>query len=108
VDFEWSWHRFLWGVLGAAAPEVVRLYKLITDAKPLQQLSSNIVVDPMRDVWLRSPTKLEVCVSLAFLALGGAFAVAWGENSALKCLWVGGSLPAIVSAYTQQIPPRLS
>jgi hypothetical protein len=36
-------------------------------------------------------------VSAAFLCLGGALAVAWGENKVWKCITVGASVPLIIS-----------
>jgi hypothetical protein len=94
-------------MIGAAAPEVVRLYKVITDPPQPQLPPGNVVVDPAHhshDYWLRRVRPLEAFVSVMFLCLGGAFAVACGENSQLKCLWVGASLPAIVSAYSNRVP----
>lgn len=34
IDVDWSWYRFAWGVVGAAAPEIVRLYKQLTKTPP--------------------------------------------------------------------------
>ena len=85
----WSWWRFAWGAVGAAAPEVVRLFKIVSDPAG----SAPRISRPYFPI------------SLVFIALGGAFAVAWGENNPLKCLWVGVSLPVIVSSLASQIPP---
>jgi len=93
VDDGWSWWRFGWGAIGAVAPEVVKLYNFVT--------ATTLNAEPLK---LRLP-KSYIPVSLTFIAVGGAVAVAFGENSALKCMWVGVSLPAIVSSFVKQLPP---
>jgi hypothetical protein len=91
ADFEWSWWRFLLGAVGATAPELVRLYKVVTG-------QSQGKLPPMGPA--------DFGISGLFMALGGLLAVVWGENHALKCLWVGVSLPIIISSFAAQIPPR--
>jgi hypothetical protein len=91
MEWEWSWWRFLFGALGATAPEVVRLYKLVTGqtAGILPHFSPPYVA-----------------LSVMFVGAGGVLAVVWGENNPLKCLWVGVSLPVIISSVASQISSR--
>lgn len=79
------------GAVGAAAPEVLRLYKIVTNrsSEPLPQFGYPYFL-----------------ISLLFVAVGGVFAVAWGENNAFKCIWVGLSLPVIISSFGSRIPAR--
>ena len=91
MELEWSWWRFLLGALGATAPEVVRLYKIVTG-----QTEGNLPHF--------SPHYFSI--SVIFMGLGGLLAVVWGENNPLKCLWVGVSLPVIISSFASQIPSR--
>ena len=86
---DWSWWRFLWGAGGAAAPEVVRLYKIKIG------VSSGTLPAFGAGYFL---------ISALFLILGGLVTVAWAENNALKCLWVGVSLPLIISTLASQFP----
>jgi multisubunit Na+/H+ antiporter MnhC subunit len=90
---EWSWWRFWWGALGAVAPEIIRLYKTVTNpaATPLtpQKFSLTYIV-----------------VSLAFVALGGALAVAWNDETAIKCIAVGAATPLIISGFALKLPPH--
>ena len=81
----------MWGVVGAAAPEIVRLYKIITGGSRQT---------------LPEFTFAYFAISTAFAALGGLVALAWDENNLLKCFWVGVSLPAIVSSFARQAPLR--
>ncbi len=79
----------MWGAAGAIAPEVLRLYNMATDRAP----------GPFPRFGLRY-----FVISVFFLGMGGAFAVAWGEDNPFKCLWVGMSLPVIISTFMSQIP----
>jgi hypothetical protein len=91
MEWEWSWWRFLFGALGATTPEVLRLYKLIT-----RQTTE----------MLPSFSLAYFGISAIFMGLGGLLAVVWGENNPLKCLWIGVSLPVIISSLASQIPSR--
>lgn len=71
------------------APEVVRTYKALSRGSE----------DDLPAFELRY-----LLVSILFVGLGGMFAVAWGEDNAMKCLWVGLSLPVIVSSLASQMP----
>jgi len=84
----WSWWRFTWGAVGAAAPELLRLYNIVTGRtrEPLNFRRSYFLISP------------------AFLVMGGFFSVAWGEDPPFKCIWVGLSLPVIISAYGRKPP----
>lgn len=86
---DWSRWRFAWGVVGASAPEVLRLYKIVTGrtAEPLPIFG-----------------RAYFLISVVFLALGGALAVAWGENNPVKCVWIGASLPVIISTFAGRPP----
>jgi hypothetical protein len=90
MPFKWSWHRFFWGAVGAAALEVVRLYKVVTGA------AAGI---------LRAFTFWYFLISVLFIVLGGLFAVAWDDDHPVKCLYVGASVPIIISAWRQTPPP---
>jgi hypothetical protein len=90
VNLDWSWWQFGLGAIGAAAPEIIRLYNIVTGRTP-----GNLpLFGPQYFV-----------VSLIFAVLGGLFAVVWGDNSPLKCLWVGVSLPVIICSLASQTPP---
>jgi hypothetical protein len=91
MELDWSWWRFLFGALGATAPEVVRLYNIVTG----QTEGSLPRFGPPY-----------FSISGLFIGLGGLLAVVWGENHPLKCLWVGVSLPVIISSVAAQLPSR--
>ena len=76
----WSWHRFCYGAIGAMAPEVVRIYKTF-------------------DLRLANSSLFFVGVSIVFLLLGGVFAVAWEDDHAVKCLYVGATFPIWLSGW---------
>ena len=77
---DWDWHRFWYGVIGAAAPEIVRVIKLGT----------------MGDIHLNT---FVVLISAAFLFLGGALASAWKEEDPIKCIYMGATFPLWFSAW---------
>jgi hypothetical protein len=77
---DWSWHRFWYGVIGAAAPEVVRIIKL--------GVGGDIALSPFL-----------VLVSAVFLFLGGALASAWKEEDPIKCIYMGATFPLWFSAW---------
>ncbi len=79
--------RFLWGVLGAVAPEIVRIYRIKTGV---------------------SKGKLPAfgypyfLISLAYAVLSGFIVLASGKTSPVECLWIGASIPAIISYLARQ------
>ena len=81
--------KFLWGAVGGVAPEVARLYKIVT--------ATNAGDLPPFGL-------LYFSVSLLFVAMAGAFAIAWNDENPRKCLWVGASLPVIITTLVQQVP----
>lgn len=85
----WSWSRFIWGCVGACAPEVLRLFRIAT-SHTNRRVTKNI--------------KFYLVIVPIFVALGGLFAVAWGDDNPWKCLWVGASLPVIISGLAIQAP----
>jgi hypothetical protein len=91
ANLEWSWWRFVLGALGATAPEIIRLYKIVTG-----QTEGTLPRFELR----------YFSISVLFVGLGGLLAVVWGENDPLKCLWVGVSLPVIISSFGAQMPQR--
>jgi hypothetical protein len=91
MEWEWSWWRFLFGALGATVPEVVRLSKIVTGRT---------------EGHLPHFGPQYFAISVMFIGLGGVLAVLWGEHHPLKCLWVGVSLPVIISSIASQIPSR--
>ena len=86
---DWSWVRFLWGAIGACAPEAFRIYRIATGKTRERVTKSKLFY---------------VVATIAWALLGGAFAVAWGSDQPLKCLWVGVSLPTIISGLATQVP----
>ena len=89
---DWSWWRFLWGAVGALAPEILRLYKIITgDSKnPLPKFG-----------WAY------FSISVLFVGVAGLFAVAWHEDNAFKCIWLGVSLPSTISILARKPPEQI-
>lgn len=85
---QWDWVHFLWGCVGAAAPEILHLW---TAARHRREDLPKVDI-------------IYVAALLAFAGLGGAVAVLWGENEPFKCFWVGLSLPAIITTFASQIP----
>jgi hypothetical protein len=86
---DWSWSRFIWGCVGASAPEILRLYRIAT-SHTRKRVTKNI--------------GFYLFIVPIFIALGGLFAVAWGDDNPLKCIWVGVSLPVIISTLANQMP----
>jgi hypothetical protein len=72
----------MWGAFGAAAPEVLRLYKQVTRTPPGTPKFSVIYL----------------IVNGLLIFLGGAFAVARNDDTAWACLAAGVSLPMAISA----------
>jgi hypothetical protein len=76
----------VYGTLGAAAPEVVRIYR-----------TADISL-------MRGPLSL-ICFSIAFVLLGGIFADAWEDDRAIKCLYLGATFPIWISAWAHSLAP---
>jgi hypothetical protein len=93
VKVAWSWHRFWYGTVGAAAPEVVRLFKTYKEHELI--LSS------------RHDLAFGLIISLAFIAMGGVFSSAWGDNYPIKCIYNGATFPILLSAWFSSAPPNL-
>ncbi|MFI2765242.1 hypothetical protein ACH5A3_41535 [Streptomyces echinatus] len=74
----------LWGMLGALAPEIVRLYTIRNN--------------PRRFRW----SWFYVAVSVAFSGLGGALALALPATTAWAALYVGVSTPTLVTALVRK------
>jgi hypothetical protein len=93
VNVTWSWRRFWYGTAGAAAPEVVRLFKLLKEqhaAFTFHDLTLGMVL-----------------ISLAFVTLGGVFASAWGDDHPIKCMYNGATFPVLLNAWYSSAPPSL-
>ena len=71
---------FLFGMVGAAAVEGLRTYKIAT-------------LQPVLFHWPY------VLLSITFVVLGGVFSVAWGDDHPLKSVYIGASLPVVLSAW---------
>ncbi len=78
----WSWSRFGWGAIGAAAPEVYRITRTA-------------------DVSLVHAHPYLIVMSIAYVFIGGAFAVAWEDEWALKSIYIGATFPLWISTWTQ-------
>ena len=79
---------FLWGAVGGVAPEVLRWFKIASTGAQPPDLN-----------WLFYTIILSV-----YTLLAGAVAVAFNPDSPWKGLWVGASLPAIISVLVQAGP----
>ncbi len=79
---------FWWGVIGALAPEVIRLFKTVSAAQPLPAFQ-----------WA-----IYITLLLLFAGLGGAVSIAWKPEAEWKAFWVGASLPTIVASLVQAVP----
>ena len=79
---------FLWGCIGGVAPEVLRWFKIVSTGAQLPHLD-----------WV-----LYAVFLFLYVIVAGAVAVAFNPDSPWKGLWVGASLPAIVSVLIQAAP----
>ena len=77
--------RFLWGVPGAVAPEIVRIYRITTGVS-----KGRLPVFGLR----------YFLISVAYVILSGFIVLASGKTSPLECMWIGASVPVIIS-YVQ-------
>jgi len=46
-----------------------------------------------------------VAVSIAFVGLGGVFAMAWKEDHPIKCLYIGATFPLVLSGWVHIVKP---
>jgi hypothetical protein len=81
--------RFLWGALGAVAPEIVRIYRVITGAS-----QGRLPVFGRR----------YFVISIVFAVMSGLIVLASGKSSPFECLWIGVSVPAIISHLLRRNP----
>jgi len=79
---------FVWGCIGGLAPEVLRWFRLVSAGGQLPHLN-----------WVLYGVLLYLYVMAA-----GAVAVAFKPDNEWKGLWVGASLPAIISVLVQAGP----
>ncbi|MFQ5758590.1 MAG: hypothetical protein ACE5IF_02805, partial [Candidatus Bathyarchaeia archaeon] len=80
----WSWMVFIFGCVGAAAPEVLRIYK---------KRDKGIEIINLR---------FYLFTSLLFVALGGIVANILPTSTPWGAFYVGVSLPTIVSTVGSQ------
>lgn len=73
--------KFIWGMVGAVAPEVMRLNRIVTGAAR----GSYFVI------------------SLANSIIGGFAAVALGGDTWANCFIVGAFWPLVVTAFARQL-----
>lgn len=79
---------FWWGVMGAFAPELLRMFKIVSAGQLLPDLQWAIYCGLL----------------LLFACLGGAASIAWKPEAEWKAFWVGASLPTIVASLVQSVP----
>jgi len=79
---------FWWGVFGAILPEIVKFFKLAAIGNSLPPLN-----------WVVYAVFL-----LLFAGAAGLFSVAWRPESPYKAIWIGASLPLLVSTLVQAVP----
>lgn len=79
--------NFLLGCLGGVAPEVVRLYKIATAGGPAPELSTFY--------WV---------ISAIYVLVAGGFTVAFQPPERWKAVWVGASLPTLLTALIANPP----
>jgi len=79
---------FGWGCLGAVAPEVLRFFKLAAAGQPMPTLD-----------W-----PLYWALLIVFVLVSGAFTVAWKAETPFKAIWVGASVPTLVTTLVQVAP----
>jgi hypothetical protein len=82
------WIVFIFGCLGAAAPEIVRLFKF-------------------RNSPWKPPSFFYYVISLLFVGLGGMVAVLLPATTLWGAFYVGASLPIIISKIAGEQPPSV-
>jgi hypothetical protein len=81
--------RFIYGVLGAVSPEVVRWSKVALHYKP----------SDLPDSW-----SLYIVVMIVFELCSGFFSTLWEDNNRIKCFYLGVTFPLFVSAMLAGTP----
>lgn len=81
--------RFLWGALGAVAPEIVRVYRVTTGVS-----QGRLPVFGRR----------YFLISVMFAVMSGLIVLASGRTTPLECIWIGVSVPAIISHVLRRNP----
>jgi hypothetical protein len=79
---------FWWGCFGAVLPQAVRFFLLVANGHPLPTLN-----------WF-----LYGLLLLPYVLSAGLFSVGWKPENEFKAIWVGASLPALVSAIVNAAP----
>lgn len=79
-----EWAQILYGALGAAAPENVRLFRVVTGRTRESLPRFN---------------KVYFVVTAVFLLFGGVFSFALNPQSPWAALYIGATFPIIVSAW---------
>lgn len=79
-----EWAQVFYGAVGAAAPEVVRLWRIIT-GRTRESLPR---IDPVYFL-----------VAGLFLVLGGIFARALNASNPVAALYIGATFPLILSGW---------
>jgi hypothetical protein len=78
---------FLWGTFGGLLPEILRLRNIITNGQQLPSFSMAYLI-----------------ISVVFILAAGIFAAGWKAESPYKAMWIGASLPILVSTMIQSAP----
>jgi hypothetical protein len=86
-NYKWNWTRFSYGVIGAAAPEIIRIYKT-------------------GDVSLAHSGWFMWIIALLFVFLGGVFADAWQDEHKIKWLYLGASFQVWFAAWAHLVSPH--
>ncbi len=79
---------FWWGAFGAILPQVVKFFKIVAEGDPLPHLN-----------WI-----LYFIVLAVFVCAAGGFSIAWKPENRYKAIWIGASLPVLVSTLVQAVP----
>lgn len=82
---------FLWGCTGAAIPEVVRMWKIVSSGGQ----------------GLPDFSLLYFSISIVYVVFAGLFTIAWNPENPYKAIWVGVSFPTLISSMIQS-PPTMT
>ncbi len=79
--------KFVWGMIGAAAPEIMRLNRIVTGGlrQPLPVFNPGYFI-----------------ISFANAIIGGFVAMAFGENTQANCFIVGAFWPLLITSFARQ------
>jgi hypothetical protein len=80
--------KFIWGMVGAVAPEVMRLHRIVTGAARGSLPTFN---------------RAYFIISFANAVIGGFAAVALGGDTWANCFIVGAFWPLVVTAFARHI-----